>query len=277
MANSLVAFPTELQLPVEVIGCDLFGQQFFETTETLSISRSEVSILLNCKLAADAEVILRNPETNEEAIACVVGQLHEEGDGHVYGLVFLDPSVNLWHIKFPEATSAKMVQLACTTCHGLGTHLLCEAEVEICEAGGELTRRCEKCNSTALWRDPNRLASPKKPANASKQKPIPILAATPKEDRRKTRRALMTMTACVRYSGLEDVVTCEDISKGGFRFTGRKQYPEGTRVEVAVPYEDSTTNIFSPAVVKYCHPMPKGLFRHGVSHVKSSGSGTWYS
>jgi hypothetical protein len=277
MANSVAAFPTELQLPVEIIGCDLFGQQFFETTETLTISRNEVSILLTSMLAADTEVILRNPETDEEAIACVVGQLHEEGGGHVYGLVFLDPSVNLWHIKFPAAASARMVQMACSGCRGLSTHLLSEAEIETFEAGEELTRRCAKCNSTTLWRDPKRSLAPKIPADESKKNPIPISTAPPKEDRRKSRRALMSMTACVRYSGREDVVTCEDISKGGFRFTGRKQYPEGTRMEVAVPYEHSGTNIFSPAVIKYCHPMPKGLFRHGVAHVKNSNSGSWYS
>src|SRR5271166_2940941 len=154
MAKSVAAFPTEIQMPVEVIGCDLFGQQFFETTETLTISRNEVSILLTTKLAADTEVILRNPETNEEAIACVVGQLHEEGSCHVYGLVFLDPAVNLWHIKFPATGESRMVQLACTGCHEVSAQSLTEADDELLQSARELRRLCNRCNSITVWKDP---------------------------------------------------------------------------------------------------------------------------
>lgn len=70
----VVTPPAKLQLPVEVIGADLYGQQFFERTRTLTIHQDGVSILLANTLALDSEVILRNPETNEEAIAFVVGQ-----------------------------------------------------------------------------------------------------------------------------------------------------------------------------------------------------------
>jgi hypothetical protein len=70
-------------------------------------------------------------------------------------------------------------------------------------------------------------------------------------------------------------VDCEDISKGGFRFTGRKEYPEGTRVETAVPYATSGTNIFSPSHIKYCLKMPDGQFRHGVAYIKRTSSIGW--
>ena len=85
----------------------------------------------------------------------------------------------------------------------------------------------------------------------------------------------MKMTACIRFSGLEEVVACEDISKGGFRFIGRKEYPEGIRVEVSVPYTKSSNNMFSLTSIKYVLKMPDGLFRHGVSYTKTSGSIGW--
>ena len=85
----------------------------------------------------------------------------------------------------------------------------------------------------------------------------------------------MKMTACVRYSGLEDIVACEDISKGGFRFIGHREYREGTRVEVSVPYTKSNNNMFSLASITYSHKMPDGQFRHGASYTKTSGSIGW--
>jgi hypothetical protein len=270
MANSVVAFPTEIQMPVEVIGCDLFGLQFFESTETVTISRGEVSLLLTCKLAADTEVILRNPETDEEASAIVVEQLHESGAGHVYGLIFLDPAVNLWHIKFPPTDEPKIVPLACGGCHQVIAQSLTEADALLLESARELRRLCQKCNSITLWKYPASAEPPK-------QSPIPISIVSTKEERRKSRRTAMRMTACIRSFGMSEVVACEDISKGGFRFTCRKEYPEGTPVEVAVPYEQSTTNIYSPAVIKYCIKLSDGRFRHGVAHVKNSSSYAWDS
>jgi len=277
MTSVVGAFPTEIQMPVEVIGCDLSGQQFFETTETLTISRNEVSILLTRKLTADTEVVLRNPETNEEATACIVGQLPSDGDGHVYELVFLDPAVNLWHIKFPSTVSSRIVQLACSRCHGVGEQSLSELEVELLETAHELRLPCRKCNSLTKWRDSASVPPSKSPAGRAKQNPVPVSLAPPKEDRRKNKRSAMKMTASIRYSGMESVVTCDDISKGGFRFTCRKQYPAGTRVEVAVPYAPSTTNIFSLAVIKYCIPTTDGQFRHGVARLKNSSSDPWDS
>jgi hypothetical protein len=85
----------------------------------------------------------------------------------------------------------------------------------------------------------------------------------------------MKMTACIRFSGLEDVVTCEDISKSGFRFVGRKEYRQATRVEVSVPYTKSSNNMFSLASIVYCLKLPDGRYRHGVSYTKTSGSIGW--
>ncbi len=275
MTDPIPTPPAKLQLPVEVIGADLYGQQFFERTRTLTIHRNGVSILLAHKMGPDSEVVLRNPETNEEAIAVVVGQTREDNTSHVYGLAFLDPSANLWHIQFPAAEAARVVQLECGGCHSVCTLSLSDIELEIFEAKQELTRTCNTCHSFRTWRETSREAMEKKPSNSPGQDPNPSVIASPMEERRKNRRAGMKTAACVRFSGTEVVVACEDISKGGFRFTSGKQYPQGTRIEVAVPYTKSSTNIFTLAGIIYCHKMPDGQFRHGVSYIKNRKSTGW--
>jgi len=303
LANSIAAPPAKLQLPVEVIGADLYGQQFFERTQTVTIHRNGVSILLENRLGPDTEVIVRNTETNDEAIAFVVGQISQDGAGHVYGLAFIDTSANLWRLQFPAAEPQKMVQLICNGCHSVCAISLTDIELEIFEASRELTRSCDTCNSFMVWKETGSKAVRNKPVKSTEQitdpkvieprvaapvtspgpppvpttvvSPAPSPVASPVEERRKNRRAGMKMTACIRFSGLEFVATCEDISKGGFRFTGAKEFPKGTRVDTAVPYAKSGTNIFVPSSIIYCHKMPDGQFRHGVSYTKNRRSSNW--
>jgi len=275
VADPAATPPAKLQLLVEVIGADLYGEQFFELARTRTIHRNGVSILLANIVAPDSELIVRNSETNEEAIAVVGGLIREDDGGRVYGLAFLDPSANLWHLQFPAAEAAKMVQLECSGCHSVGTLSLSDIEWEIFEARRELTRSCNTCNSSRPWRGTDREVTEKRAGIPPEQKPNPQSIAVPVEERRRVRRTKMKMTACIRFSGLENVVVCEDISKAGFRFIGRKEYPEGIRVEVSVPYTKSSNNIFSLAGIIYCRKMPDGQFRHGVTYIKPRGSIGW--
>jgi hypothetical protein len=226
-------------------------------------------------VAPDSEMILRNPENNEEAIAFVVGQAREGNNGHVYGLTFVDPSANPWHLQFPTEEAARVVQLKCSGCQSVAMLSLSEIESEIFGATRELTRYCKNCSASRIWKEAGPEAMEKKSVSSPQPSPDPKSTASPIGERRKTRRATMKMVACVRFSGVEVVVNCEDVSKGGFRFTSRKEYPEGTRVEVSVPYTKSSTNIFSLAGIIYCHAMPDGQFRHGVTYIKNRGSVGW--
>ncbi len=275
MANPVETPPAKLQLPVEVIGADLYGQQFFEPTRTLTIHRDGVSILLENTLAPDSEVILRNPETNEETVAYVVGQIREDNTGHIYGLAYLNPPADPWHMQFPAAQTARMVQMECKTCHCVCTLALSSIEVEIFEATRELTHTCKNCNSSRIWGETRREAVVKEPGKSLSKDPNLRLAVSPIEERRRNRRMAMKASACIRFSGVEVVVACEDISKEGFRFTSHKEYPEGTRVEAAVPYTKSSTNIFCMSSIVYCLKMPDGQFRHGVNYTRTRGSIGW--
>ena len=270
--------PAKLEMAVEVIGSDVFGQQFFEDGQTLTIYPNGVSVRLTTKLAPESEVIVRNPETNVETLATVLGHIRSNTggqDGQVYGLVFVNPPSKLWHIPVPAGQS-KTVTLECGACHSASTISVSGIELEIFEAARELTRVCEKCKSPRIWRAARRQETPVKPSEAPEAAPSSAPPAEPQwEERRKTKRMAMKASACVRYSGMEVIVTCEDVSKGGFRFVSPKEYPEGTRFEAAVPYTKFSNNIFLPANVVYCRVLPDGQFRHGVAYIKTSGSIGW--
>lgn len=275
MANPAAKPPAKLPLPVEVIGADLDGQQFFEVARILTIHRNGGSLLLANKLAPDCELLVRNPETNEEAIAFVMGQIREERADHIYALAFLDPNADLWQMHSTSPAAAKSILLECSGCQSVCSHSLTGIELELFEARKELARFCTSCKSSRLCRATTKKPNMKEPLGPREQNPIPSSTASSMEEKRKNRRTRMKMTACVRYSGLEEVVACEDISKGGFRFIGRKEYRQGTRVEVSVPYTKSSNNMFSLASIAYSVKLPDGQFRHGVRYTKTSGSIGW--
>jgi hypothetical protein len=154
VADLISSYSSKLQLPVEVIGADLLGQQFFESTETLTIYRDGVSVRLSNSLAPDSEVILRNPETGEEAIAFVVGQTREDEDGHIYGLGYLHPPADPWHMQLSAEGATKIVPLECASCHSVCTLSLSSIELEVLEATGQLTYSCKRCKSSSRWGAP---------------------------------------------------------------------------------------------------------------------------
>jgi hypothetical protein len=275
LANSTATPPAKLDLPVEVIGADINGQQFLESTRTLSIHQNGVSIRLACTLAPDSEVIVRNPETNDEALAVVVGETPGEATGHVYGLAFLDPAMDLWNIQFLVSGPARIVHMECTGCHSVCTLSLSDIDLEIFGATRELIRSCRKCRSSGIWKETTLEVRAHQLGVAAGRKPNPKSIASPIEERRKNRRTAMKTAGCIRFSGVEVIVDCEDVSKGGFRFKSTKEYPEGTRIEAAVPYIKFSNNVFSLASIMYCHKIPDGQFRHGVTYTKTSGSVGW--
>jgi hypothetical protein len=80
------------------------------------------------------------------------------------------------------------------------------------------------------------------PAPAAQPKPKPQYA-----NRRKHPRIKSTYKACIRRPGFpDDVVTCEDMSRGGICFKSRKRYYEMTSIDVAVPYSPNDQAIFIP-------------------------------
>jgi PilZ domain len=91
--------------------------------------------------------------------------------------------------------------------------------------------------------------------------------AAPIDNRRKHSRARVNYKACIRRSGFTDeVVTCEDMSKGGICFKSRKKYFERTAIEVAVPYSPGNA-IFVPAEIAWVVEITKDkLYKCGIAY-----------
>jgi hypothetical protein len=93
-------------------------------------------------------------------------------------------------------------------------------------------------------------------------------AAVQLDNKRKHARTKVTYKACIRRSGFtDDVVTCEDMSKGGLCFKSRKKYFERSLIEVAVPYSPGANAIFVPAEIAWVVEItPDKLYKCGVAY-----------
>jgi hypothetical protein len=92
------------------------------------------------------------------------------------------------------------------------------------------------------------------------------------DERRKHWRTRVRFQACLRRPGMPDeIVSCEDMSKGGLRFKSQKQYYAGTMIEVAVPYSAGQQAIFVPGQIVYVHKAAaEGTYHCGVAYIKYS-------
>ena len=105
--------------------------------------------------------------------------------------------------------------------------------------------------------------------------PVPIPASLGRaSNRRRALRAGVNFTAWVRHAELGDeIITCDNISKGGFSFLSRKSYPIDSDIEAAVPYSPGWDPVFVPARVRHVAELPGGtLFRYGAAYSKPAKS-----
>jgi len=102
--------------------------------------------------------------------------------------------------------------------------------------------------------------------------PSPDKPAAPRANRRKHPRVKVNYSACIRHPERgNDIVQCEDMSKGGIRFKSRTHYYAQSLIEVAVPYEKGQPAIFVPAQIVFVEELPEQkLFRYGVQYLKAT-------
>jgi hypothetical protein len=254
---------------------DLKGESFTEQTQTVVITRHGAAVVLGRKLSPGLQLTVRRPLAGKEATFRVVREIGKQGDSHVYGVACVDANVNLWDIEFPPLTepakAVGRVLLQCSRCEAREVAHLDESETEIFQANRSVTRACKRCATSTEWQ-PVPSETGAKPV--SSQTESPGTAAAPAgpavKNRRKEPRTKLELSACIRESGSGDnVVSTENISRGGLCFRSAKRYSEGTLIEVAVPYEPGAANIFVPARVVHAAELKPGrLFRCGVQYLK---------
>jgi hypothetical protein len=109
------------------------------------------------------------------------------------------------------------------------------------------------------------------PVHQALPSPAEVRPAVGGRNRRKDVRARVTFTACVRSASHGDeLVECDNVSRGGLCFRSRKQYEKESLIEIAAPYSPGESAIFSFASIKRVEDLPAArLFRYGVAYVKS--------
>jgi len=111
-------------------------------------------------------------------------------------------------------------------------------------------------------------SSPSAQTSSAYGAPAERKSTAPIDNRRKHPRTKVNYKACIRRSGSNDeVVTCEDMSKGGISFKSRKPYFARTAIEVAVPYSPGGNAIFVPAEIAWVVEITKDkLYKCGVAY-----------
>lgn len=271
---------------------------FSEETKTVLLSRHGAGIVSQYALYAEQELILRRLDTNKEAEIRVVGNLGKQGETYTYGVAFLKPETDLWGIKFPGMTDSEKavsrVQLQCSSCKTCETVEQIDLESDVYLVNEGIVRTCKKCGSSTFWkRATDDAVEELVPVVASasmeteieeKEEPTagtlpapapeaPTVSKTPvkAENRRKHLRTKVSFKACIRsYTFGDDIVSCEDMSRGGLRFKSRKPYTEKAEIEVAAPYSPGSQAIFVRGYIAHVTELKEERrYRCGVCYKKS--------
>jgi hypothetical protein len=269
------------EIGILLIGSDAQGRDFMEETKTVVLSRHGAGIVSKHKLYAEQELILVELGSNKEAEIRIVGQIGSADDVYTYGVAFLNGQLDFWQAEFPATAAAqpsKSTVLQCSRC-GASELLASGAfELDIYAIHGQVLRDCKSCKHSTRWTEisialesaaplPEGAASSSKSASSSEvQAP-----AAPVANRRKYPRISVHFTAFVRSAGSEDqLVYCENVSRGGVCFKSSKRFRTTSRIEVAAPYIPGSACILVPAEIVHVEEIPgEQMFRCGVHYLDS--------
>lgn len=257
-----------LLTPIRVAGSDPAGEAFSDEGRTLVVTLHGAAISVSRELAANQEITLRAYGSEKEAKARVVGQIERQAEGSVYGVKFVEPDVNLWNIRFPSPfASQNAVGKLLLVCEGCETReLVCldELEAEVYAANECLSRACPVCATATLWKE----ALPELPPGPGAKPPASALRRRARNKRRHV-RVKVKFKACIRHPETgEEVVTCENVSRGGIAFPSRTLYPEGALIDVAVPFSAGEGNIFAAAkIVRQSESEEDDVINYGAAYL----------
>jgi hypothetical protein len=260
-----------LQLQVEASWVGSSGTTVHQDAQTLLVSRNGGVLRLQEKLFPGQELTLHRKlegDQNKTVRAKIVAEIDHEPEGFIYAIAILDHRVDFWDIDFPALHKAQeafaRLLMECSFCQRREVVYLNEMEVKSFEIRKCVARHCKLCDSPSIWVEAQSQAKADEALAsraASEERVIP---------RRNRTRVKARVLACIRRRGFqEEVAVCEDLSKGGISFRSRNHYPEGTRLEVAVPYTPGAGAIFVPIRIVFSQPIAHaGLFRHGAAYLR---------
>jgi hypothetical protein len=260
------------RMPVETSWVSPSGDTLRQTAETLLVSRNGGVLRLPEKLFPGQELHLRrNVEGDnwKNARARVIAEIDQDPPNHfLYAIHLVEPGSDFWDIDFPAPQNAEealaRLLMECSFCQRREVVYLDELQVKSFEIRKCVARHCRHCDSPSIWIEAqSELREPEdRPSTPTVEERV-----VPRRNRTRVKARVL---ACIRRRGFqEEIAVCEDLSKGGLSFRSRNQYPEGTRVEVAVPFTPGTGAIFVPIRIVFSQAIPTaGLYRHGAAYIK---------
>jgi len=261
-----------LRLQVEASWFGTNGLAVTHPAHTMLVSRNGGVLRLPEKLFAGQEITLHRKLEGDETRstrARIVAEIDCVPEGFLYAVAMLEPSADFWDIEFPAPHQAEealaRLLMECSFCQRREVVYLNEMELKSFEIRKCVARVCRHCDAPSIWVEA---------ATERKIDETPSARAAAEErviPRRNRTRVKARVLACIRRRGFqEEVALCEDLSKGGISFRSRNRYPEGTRLEVAVPYTPGAGAIFVPIRIVSSQPIASaGLFRHGAAYVRT--------
>jgi PilZ domain len=259
------------RMPVEASWATAAGATFTQTVETLLVSRNGGVLRFTEKLETGQELHLRRHLEGDQwksTRARVVAEIDQDASGFLYAIHILEPRNDFWDIDFPsphkgEEALARLL-MECSFCQRREVVYLNEMQLKSFEVRKCIARHCRHCDAPSIWVESVSELGPVEgdaAAGSMEERIIP---------RRNRTRVKARVLACIRRRGFaEEVVVCEDLSKGGISFRSRNRYPEGSRVEVAVPFTPGSGAIFVPIRIVFSQAIPTaGLYRHGAAYIK---------
>ena len=259
------------RMPVEASWTGNGGLEVTQSAETLLVSRNGAVVRLPEKLFAGQEITLRRQREGDSwkiARVRIVAEIDQEPEGFLYAIAIVDPRADFWDIDFPAPHKAQealaRLLMECSFCQRREVVYLNELELKSFEIRRAIARVCKHCDSPSIWIE---VQTDLQTADGSGGKPGSEERVIPRRNRTRVKARVL---ACIRKRGFqEEIAVCEDLSKGGISFRSRNQYPEGSRVEVAVPFTPGSSAIFVPIRIVFSQAIPSaGLYRHGASYIR---------
>lgn len=100
--------------------------------------------------------------------------------------------------------------------------------------------------------------------------PSPREPGPSRVNRRKHPRVKVSYSALVRHPERgDDIVVCEDMSRGGLRFKSKETYYDRSLIEIAAPYVPGQAPLLVPAQIVFVQELPEQkLMRYGVAYLQ---------
>lgn len=95
-------------------------------------------------------------------------------------------------------------------------------------------------------------------------------------NKRRHVRIRVSFSACVRHAAhADEVVECENVSKGGVCFHSLQQYELDSLIQLAAPFSPGETALFVPGRIKRVEALSGGqVFRYGVEYLRRAAAPT---